>query len=124
MSVTIKYSEDGLNFSLLGASGVIMPEQQVPETGVAYVSTRIGPRVVTFPHYGLEDTARVKTNTVFALVAEPTAISGKCASASNIADSYEDDDEDEEEDEDADADLDEDEDDEYDTDGDEEDEVV
>jgi hypothetical protein len=91
---TIKYSADGLNFSLIGsAGGVILPEMPVPETGVAYVSTRLGPRVVTFPHYDLEDKGRVKVNTVFSLTPETTAVVGKCADADAISDSYDDDDE-------------------------------
>lgn len=103
MPATIKYTDDGLNFSLMGATGQILTETPVPETGVAYVSTRIGPRVVTFPNYDLPDKGKVKVNTVFSLLPDSTAVVGKCASAEDIAASYEDDDDEE------DVDLDEDE---------------
>jgi len=100
MSTTIKYSGDGLNFSLVSGAGVILPEMEVPETGVAYVSTRLGPRVVTFPNYDQPDKASVKVNTVFTLVPDTTSVVGKCADADVIAAFYDDDDEDEDEDED------------------------
>lgn len=98
MSTTIKYSGDGLHFSLVSGAGTILPEMEVPETGVAYVSTRLGPRVVTFPNYDQPDKSSVKVNTVFTLVPDTTSVVGKCADADVIAAFYDDDDDEEEDD--------------------------
>jgi hypothetical protein len=107
LSLTLKYSDDGLNFSIIGRSGNILPEQPVPETGIAFVSTNIGSRVVIFPNYEMPRTSKEKLNTVYMLLPVQTTVSGKCASAIDIAASYEDDDDEMEDDEDVDDDEDE-----------------
>lgn len=88
MALTLKYSPDGLEFSILGQSGVIFPQEAVPENGIALVNTTIGPRVVIFPHNELPGTSKEKSNTVFELLPVTTSVSGRCASADAIALEY------------------------------------
>jgi hypothetical protein len=94
---TLKYSDDGLCFSLIGSSGKTLTEEtQVPETGVAYLATLVGPRVITFPNYAIPG-PKPAVNQIFSLVPVTTVRSGQCASADDIAASFDCDEDDDEE---------------------------
>lgn len=93
MAETIEYSPDGLSFLIRDAIGVpIASTQSVPETGVAYLATDKGGRVVVFPNYNLPG-RKPKVNQVFSLLETPTVIKGICASASDISAAFEEDEE-------------------------------
>lgn len=108
MSETICYSPDGIEFSLKGPLGNVIAEQQVvPETGVAYLVTKAGPRVVFFPIYTMQSIGGITPlkDTVYELRPIPTLVVGGCGTANDIADAndVEDDDEDEQDEDDEDV---------------------
>lgn len=121
MPETLKYLDDGLAFTVLGVSGLKLTEPQpVPETGVCYLSTPTGPRVVLFPVYDMPGTKPViGEGLICTITPVPTMIAGKCADIDAI-DAAAEGDEDFEDEDDEDEDDDTGEDDDGDDEGDEE----
>lgn len=96
---TLQYINGGLDFALLTTTGGKLTDPApVPETGVAYLATRNGPRVVVFPNYAIEGGTKPKDNTIYALTPVATKVDGECASVEAIAAASGDDDDDEDED--------------------------
>lgn len=97
---TLQYTNEGLDFALLTTTGGKLTDPApVPETGVAYLATRNGPRVVVFPNYSIEgDGAKPKENTIYTLSPLPTKVEGECADEDAIAAASGDEDDEDEDD--------------------------